>query len=700
MNPRATLRAVPLAAGCLFAALTGCKPKAPPPPIPASQYAIEAPKPADYIKPVGGFSERLTLTDITAEAGLRYEHVTGAFGKKWMPETMGGGGGFFDYDGDNFADILLINSDYWPGRTDGKPAPQSRLFRNLRDGTFEDVTAASGLATVRCYGMGFSAADYDGDNDADLYITAVGRNCLLRNERGKFTDVTDAAGVGFSTCDGPASPWEWSTGCTWLDADRDGDLDLFVCHYVKWTPETDIWATRDGKNKAYATPERYQGATNVLFRNNGEGTFSDVTKAAGVHNPEGKSLGVIAEDFNDDGWLDLFVANDTQPNFMYINQRDGTFVDKALAFGVAYDEAGLTRAGMGVDVADLTNSGKCSIVVGNFSGEPVSLFEQEGPGTFVDHSGRARLTRPTTLSLTFGAVFADFNLDGSCDLLLANGHIEPEIESVKQEWKFAQPPQLFLNDRRGQFVEVTTSAGASFREPIVGRAAAVADVDGDGDLDALLTSNGGPAKLLRNDLEVRTTAAVETTDSGAYMAGSTYNARQPAKGAGDSTARAGTAPVTGGMESGDNTKLASLSTGQLPTSTDADKSGGSPPRAARRDGASAERDGAATPSGGAAARVVRVRLVSDGMNREAIGARLRATSGGVTQTRTIRTGGSYLSQSELIATFGLPAAKQIDKLAIRWPDGTEESVGPIPVGQFVTIARGSGLQSGRPLGSK
>ncbi|MEK7732233.1 MAG: CRTAC1 family protein, partial [Planctomycetota bacterium] len=406
---------------------------------------------------------------------------------------------------------------------------------------------------------------YDGDGDNDLYITAVGKNHLLRNDGGKFLEVTDEAGVGFSTCNGSASPWEWSTGAVWIDHDRDGDLDLFVCNYVAWTPQTDIWSTLDGKTKSYATPQPYDGSTSVLFRNEGGGKFTDVSKQAGVFNREGKSLGVVADDFNNDGWPDLVITNDTQPNFLYINNQDGTFTDRALSAGVAYDENGLARAGMGVSVADLDNRGSKSIAIGNFSGEPVSLYTQMGMETFLDRAGVTRLSKPTTTALTFGLLFADFNLDGFEDLILANGHIEPEIEHIRETWEFAQRPQLFLNNRSGQFVEVTDRAGSPFGSKIVGRSVAAADIDGDGDLDVLLTANGGPAKLLRN-----------------------------------------------------------------------------------------ERSGAAN--------VVRVRLVGSGKNTNALGATLRAEIAGVTQTRYVATGGSYLSQSELTATFGLGQATSITRL--------------------------------------
>ncbi len=577
----------------LIGGVLGCKKETPPPAIPSGDY-IKPDAPPTYVRPRGSGDDALTFSDITREAGIEFTHVTGAFGSKWMPETIGGGGAFFDYDGDRLPDILLVNSNYWPGHELPAPRPISKLYRNKGDGTFADVTEASGLAAFVCYGMGACVADYDADGDNDVYITALGKNCLLRNDAGRFVDVTDAAGVGFSNSGGPASAWEWSTGATWVDHDRDGDLDLFVCNYVHWTPETNVWKTI-GAARTYSTPNQYPGASCVLYRNNGDGTFADVSKDAGIYNPKGKSMSVVADDFDDDGWCDLFVTNDTQPNFLYMNRKDGTFVETALAAGVAYDEAGLARAGMGVGIADVNNMGSRSIAIGNFSGEAVSLYTQEAAQTFIDKAGPTRLSKPTSVPLTFGVHFADFNLDGFEDLILANGHIEPEIETVKEDWEFAQIPQLFLNNRAGQFVEITSKAGAPFQSKMVARCVAVSDIDGDGDLDALLTANGGQPKLLRNDL---------------------------AEGA----------------------------------------------------------------------HAVRVRLFGDEINVAAIGAALRARAGDSTQSRMIRTGGSYLSQSELVATFGLGAADKIDRLEVRWPDGSTDFVEGLASGATYDIHKGAGVK--------
>jgi len=465
---------------------------------PAAETAPPAyAKPSYVIPETTAVQSAIQFTDITAAAGIAFTHETGAFGKKWMPETMGSGGGFFDYDNDERPDIFLVNSSYWRGHEKNKQTPAPRLYRNLGNGRFKDVTSEARLG-FSIYGMGCSFGDYDSDGDPDIYLTAVGTNKLLRNDGGRFTDVTNDAGVTGNSSRA-SDPPAWSTSAAWVDVDRDGRLDLFVSNYVRWTPETDLFTTLDGKNKSYATPEQYQGETCRLYRNVDGKRFKDVTETAGVLNPEGKSLGVSIADFNDDGWPDIVVANDTQPNFLYMNDGDGTFTNVALQAGVAYDEAGRARAGMGIDVADLNNNGKLAIVIGNFAREPVSLYTQINHELFQDLAGSARLAKPTLLMLTFGLLFADFDLDGYVDLVAANGHIEPEINTVQQDITFAQRPQLFRNDGRGQFVEISAQAGEVFSQPIVGRGVAAADIDNDGDQDVLITVNGGSPKLLRND---------------------------------------------------------------------------------------------------------------------------------------------------------------------------------------------------------
>ena len=438
------------------------------------------------------------FTEIAAEAGIEFEHENGAFGEKWMPETLGSGAAFLDYDIDGAPDLLFVNSDWWPGHEGPGQRPTQRLYRNLGDGSFEDRTLAAGLG-LSLYGMGAAVADYDGDGDPDIYITAVGPNRLLRNDGGVFTDLTARMAVAG---DPPGGPPAWSTAAAWVDTDLDGWLDLFVCNYVRWTPATDLFTTIDGTTKSYATPQQYEGESCRLYRNEGGGApFTDITEEAGVHNPEGKSLGVAVTDFNGDGWPDLAVANDTQRNFLYRNEGNGTFTDIAVRAGVAFDETGRARAGMGIDVADLSGDGRWAIVIGNFAHEPLALFTRIGEDLFQDRAGAARLSRPTLVPLTFGVAFADFNLDGALDIVAANGHIEPGINAVRREQTFAQRPQLFMGMGGGDFADAGDALGADFREVLVGRGVATADIDGDGDLDLLITVNGGRPRLFRNDLE-------------------------------------------------------------------------------------------------------------------------------------------------------------------------------------------------------
>ena len=438
----------------------------------------------------------ISLTDITEASGIDFTHVNGAFGEKWMPETVGSGGGFLDYNNDGWPDIFLVNSSYWPGHGNPAERPGPALFENNKDGTFTDVSQQAGL-DFSVYGMGCSFADFDADGDLDIYITATGDNLLLENSNGVFKDVTRKMGVSGND-PAPGSAPAWSTSSAWVDVDRDGWLDLFVSNYVKWTPETDIFTTRDGKTKSYATPEIYQGESCRLYRNVNGKSFKDITEESGIYDPEGKSLGVAIADLNSDLWPDIVVSNDTQPNFLYENRGDGTFMNKAIVAGIAYDENGRARAGMGVDIADVSNDGHMAIAIGNFSQEPVSLYTQIDGGLFQDRAGSAQLTRASLLPLTFGVAFADLDNDGFVELLTANGHIEPEINRVQQNITFEQRPQVFYN-KRGTFQDISEEVGDSFNRPVVGRGIATADFDKDGDLDVLLTVNGGSPKLFRND---------------------------------------------------------------------------------------------------------------------------------------------------------------------------------------------------------
>jgi hypothetical protein len=428
------------------------------------------------------------FVDVTAAAGIRFRHNSGAFGKKYLPETLGSGAAFLDVDNDGWQDILLVNSRNWPGRA-GPPSFPA-LYRNNHDGTFSDVTKQAGLAS-EFYGLGVAAADFDNDGNVDIYLTGLGPNRLFRNTGGgKFTDVTTRAGVG--------DPG-FSTSAAWFDYDRDGRLDLVVANYVQWSPETDLFCTLDGKTKSYCTPESYKGQSPTLYRNKGDGTFEDVTRKAGLYDPTSKSLGIALIDYNTDGNLDLFVANDTQPNRLFQNKGNGTFTDVGMTAGVAFNEAGVARAGMGVDAADYDGSGRQSLIIGNFSNEMMALYSNEGTGLFIDEAPTSTIGKASLLTLTFACFFFDFDLDGLLDIFAANGHVADDISTVQPRVKYAQPAHLFRNLGSRKFDEVTGRVGAALGQPVVARGAAYGDYDNDGDLDLLIAANNGPARLLRND---------------------------------------------------------------------------------------------------------------------------------------------------------------------------------------------------------
>jgi hypothetical protein len=430
----------------------------------------------------------IEFTDVTAQAGIRFKHNSGAFGKKYLPETIGAGGAFLDYDSDGWQDILLVNSMDWPEQKKSKSFPA--LYHNNKDGTFSDVTAQAGLG-VEMYGIGAAVADFDNDGNEDIYITCVGANHLFRNlGNGKFSDVTVKAGVG--------DPG-FSTSAAWFDYDNDGRLDLFVCNYVEWSIEKDQYCSLDGKNKSYCTPQAYKGQSSTLYHNRGNGTFENVTQKAGVSDPTGKALGVALLDYNSDGFMDLFVADDTEPNKLYKNNGNGTFTDEALAAGVAFSEAGTARAGMGVDAGDYDGSGRPGLVIGNFTNESMALYRNDGTGLFTDEAANSGIGKMSAQSLTFATFFFDYDLDGLLDIFAANGHVSDDISVVQPNVKYAQPPHLFHNKGKKKFEETSSRLGKALQRAIVGRGAAYGDFDLDGDLDLLITTNNGPARLLRND---------------------------------------------------------------------------------------------------------------------------------------------------------------------------------------------------------
>lgn len=449
----------------------------------------------------------LKLTDATASAGIKFVHNSGRSGKKYLPETLGSGVVLFDADGDGWLDVLLINSRDLQPR--GRKSLHA-LYRNNRNGTFTDVTRGSGL-DVEMYGMGAAAADYDNDGRQDVYITALEGDRLFHNEGGnRFKDVTAAAGIKNA---------DFGTSAAWLDYDRDGRADLFVANYVQWSREKDLWCSLDGSTKSYCTPESYKGTASKLYRNLGGGKFADASQKAGIADPTSKALGIGVLDYNGDGWPDLFVANDTQPNKLYRNNKNGTFTDEAVEAGVAFSEEGTARGAMGVDAADYDRSGRPHLLVGNFTNEMLALYHNEGSGIFVDEAPASTVGQASLLTLTFGVFFFDYDLDGQLDILAANGHLEEEINRVQPRVTYKQAPLLFHNRGNGKFESAGAAVGADFRRPIVARGAAYGDIDRDGDLDVVITTNNGPAYLFRNDggnrnrwLRVRTVGAKSNRD--------------------------------------------------------------------------------------------------------------------------------------------------------------------------------------------
>jgi len=430
----------------------------------------------------------VTFRDAAVSSGIDFIQTNGAFGKKWLPETMGSGAAFLDYDGDGDQDLFLVNGREWPGHSTGKRATQA-LFRNDGKGHFTDVSRPAGL-DLEYYGMGVAAGDVDNDGFIDLYLTGLGPGRLFLN-RGNGTFTEAAASL-------PSAPSGWGTSAAFLDYDRDGDLDLFVCNYVRWSPEQDLHCTLDGKEKSYCTPESYEGEQSRLYRNDGKGRFADVSGAAGILKGKGKSLGVAVLDFDEDGWPDIAVAADTQPNLLFRNRGDGTFDEVGVETGMAFSESGAARGAMGIDSGDYLNRGPESLLVGNFSNQMLALYHNAG-SVFIDKAPSSTLGRASLLYLAFGLFFFDYDLDGHADILVANGHVEDDIQTVQERVTYEERPLLFRNLGNGSFEEVSPKSGPGLSGAVVGRGAAFADVDGDGDLDVVISTNHGRPLLLINE---------------------------------------------------------------------------------------------------------------------------------------------------------------------------------------------------------
>lgn len=529
------------------------------------------------------------FTEISREAGIDFVHVNGGRGRKLMPETVGSGLAFFDYDNDGNLDLLVMNSRSWPG--DPKPiASTPHLYRNRGNGQFENVTQAAGL-NVSLYGMGVAVGDYDNDGFQDVYLTAVGPNYLFRNENGKrFVNMTARAGVVGAPLPGTKMEHKWSSGASWLDYNKDGRLDLFVCQYVKWSPALDPYCGHNGI-RGYCPPDNFEGARCTLFRNDGAGRFTDVSRAMGLFDGSaGKSFSAGVADFNDDGWPDIAVSNDTWANFLFVNEKGKRFSEKGIESGIAFDEGGRAKAGMGLDVADYRNDGRFGMVIGNFSSEGLSLFEPTEPMLFTDQGQARHVVAPSLLNVTFATFFFDYDLDGWPDIFATNGHVDDIVNTYKSELSFRQKP-LLLRNVNGERFEPVKDNGLD--RQIVGRGAASGDIDNDGDLDVGVVDNNGRFLLFRND-------------------------------------------------------------------------------------------------GGNARRWVRIRTQGTRSNRDGIGALVRVRAGGITRSQYVRSGGSFLSESDHALTFGLGDAQTIESVEVRWPSGTVDRAQALAAGRTYVVTEGQG----------
>jgi len=519
---------------------------------------------------------------VTQESGLGdFTHESAARGESWFPETMGAGGAFVDINGDGFDDIILVQGSKWEG--EAKNVKALKVYQNQQDGSFTDVSEASGFGSLEAYGMGITAADYDNDGDQDIFFTTLNQNYLFQNDGGQFKDVTSSAGLD--------NYEEWSTASIFFDANNDGYLDLFVSNYVDWTPENDLVCTRFEQEKTYCTPELYAEVSPHFYQNNGDGTFTERTEEVGMGDAPGKTLAVAEFDFNKDGWSDLIVANDLQRDLLFVNNGDGSFTEKGELSGIAFDDNGRARAGMGIDTGIVDDSGESTVFIGHFTKEMIGVYRHQRRGLFLERSAISKIGRPSLLKLTFGVALMDVELDGDLDLFAANGHIIPVIDKVEDSITYRQSSQIYVNKGGGKFETAKEDEVGALSQALVARSIAYSDYDHDGDLDILLTENNGPVHLWRND-----------SDSGNSF---------------------------------------------------------------------------------------RVKLEGNESNRDGLGANIEVFADSLHLTRRVRTGSSYLSTSEKVATFGLGSVATVDSVRVSWPSGNVDVLRNQESGGTIVVREGS-----------
>lgn len=521
----------------------------------------------------------IQFVDVTQEAGIHWKHVDGRSGQKYFMETLGSGAAFFDYDADGDPDLYFVNGAPLPGYV-SQEIPTNCLYRNNGDGTFTDVTKKAGVGDTG-YGHGCAVGDYNNDGQLDLYVTNYGTNRLYRNNGdGTFAEVAESVGV--------TEP-RWSTSCAFADYDRDGNLDLYVVNYIVFDINENPWCgLREKGIRAYCEPDNFIAQSDTLYRNNGDGTFTDATQTAGIYNTTGKGLGVVWGDYNNDGAADIYVANDSTENLFYRNNGDGTFEEVGFMVGVALSENGAAENGMGTTFGDWNNDGWFDLTVTNYAQQTNTLYHNDADGFFTDATTTTKTAQRTYPYLGWATAFIDYDNDGYQDLFVANGHLHENLAELGQEGTYGQRNLLFRNNSNGTFTEISETLGPGMKLTDVSRGATFADYDLDGDIDIVVTNSNTAPRLLRND-------------------------------------------------------------------------------------------------GGNRKNWLQIRLTATNGSTDAIGARVKITTGTLTQTREVRSGDGYLSQQDLTLHFGIGDSEQVDSIEVQWQSGAKQLIGSVPANQVLSL---------------